>query len=170
MAKGKKRSTVSIVEELAGPVAREAGVEIWDVRFEKEGTLWYLRVFIDKEGGVTIDDCEAVSRKLSDLLDEVDPIEQSYILQVSSPGLERDLVKKEHFDAFTGSAVNIRFIRPVETAGGPVRDFRGDIVSADEKGNVTVLLEDDVEMSFHLSETAFVRLADDFDLEELENE
>ena len=164
MAKEKKIPTTALVEALAKPVAEEYGVQIWDVRFEKEGSLWYLRIFIDKDGGVDINDCENVSRKLSDILDEKDPIEQSYILEVSSPGVERDLVRKEHFDAFIGSMINVRFIRPVEG----VRDFSGELVSADENGNVTILIDVDVEMTFHMSETAFVRLRDDFDMGGLE--
>lgn len=165
MAKEKKVPTVVLVETLARPVAEEFGVSIWDVRFEKEGSLWYLRIFIDKDGGVDINDCENVSRKMSDILDEKDPIEQSYILEVSSPGVERDLVKKEHFDAFIGSPVNVRLIRPVEG----VRDFSGELVSADDDGNITILLDEDVEMTFHMSETAFVRLQDDFDMGGLES-
>ena len=164
MAKEKKVPTTVLVEALAKPVTEEYGVRIWDVRFEKEGSLWYLRIFIDKDVGVDINDCENVSRKMSDILDEKDPIEQSYILEVFSPGVERDLVKKEHFDAFIGSMINMRFIRPVEG----VRDFSGELVSADENGNVTILIDEDVEMTFHMSETAFVRLQDDFDMGGLE--
>ena len=103
MAKEKKKSTAAAVDELVRPEVEARGLKLWDVRFEKEGSLWYLRIFIDKDGGVNINDCENVSRRVSDLLDEADPIEQSYILEVSSPGIERDLVKKEHFDAFAGS-------------------------------------------------------------------
>lgn len=166
MAKQKKLPTAALVEALAKPVAQEYGVSLWDVRFEKEGSLWYLRVFIDKDGGVSINDCENVSRRLSDILDEEDPIEQSYILEVSSPGVERDLVKKAHFDAFLGSVIQLRLIRPVDG----IRDFVGKLVGADDDGNVTMLLDEDVEMVFHLSEAAFVRLKDDFDMGGLEDE
>ncbi|MFQ9871799.1 MAG: ribosome maturation factor RimP [Oscillospiraceae bacterium] len=96
----KKPNTVATVTQLVEPIVREAGVELWDVRFEKEGSLWFLRVYLDKEGGVTIDDCETVSRALSPVLDQADPIEQSYILEVSSPGVERDLVKDWHFQKY----------------------------------------------------------------------
>ena len=166
MAKEKKVPTAVLVEALAKPVAEEFGVFIWDVRFEKEGSLWYLRIFIDKDGGVDINDCENVSRRMSDILDEKDPIEQSYILEVSSPGVERDLTKKAHFDAYIGSMIHLRLIRPVEGD----RDIAGELVSADDDGNITILLDEDVEMTFHMSETAFVRLQDDFDLGGLENE
>ena len=107
MAKEKKVPTAVLVEALAKPVAEEFGVFIWDVRFEKEGSLWYLRIFIDKDGGVDINDCENVSRRMSDILDEKDPTEQSYILEVSSPGVERDLTKKAHFDAYIGSMIHL---------------------------------------------------------------
>ncbi len=172
MAKEKKKSTAAAVDELVRPEVEARGLKLWDVRFEKEGSLWYLRIFIDKDGGVNINDCENVSRRVSDLLDEADPIEQSYILEVSSPGIERDLVKKEHFDAFAGSEIQVRLIRPVEG----VRDFVGRLVGADEEGNVTILIDEDIEMIFHLKEAAFVRLVDrqgvldDFNMEELENE
>ena len=83
MASGKK-NTVGIVTDLVRPITDELGLDLWDVRFEKEGSIWYLRVFLDKEEGVNIDDCENV-RRLSPILDEVDPIAQSYTLEVSSP-------------------------------------------------------------------------------------
>ena len=85
MASGKK-NTVGIVTDLVRPITDELGLDLWDVRFEKEGSTWYLRIFLDKEEGVNIDDCENVSRRLSPILDETDPIVQSYTLEVSSPG------------------------------------------------------------------------------------
>ena len=172
MPKEKKKSTVSAVDELIRPEVESIGLKLWDIRFEKEGSLWYLRVFIDKAEGITIEDCENVSRAVSDRLDEADPIEQSYILQVSSPGVERELVKKEHFDAFLGNSVHVRLIRPVDGQ----RDFVGKLESADEEGSVSILMDEDIEMTFHLKETAFVRLlddqedSDDINMEELENE
>ncbi len=161
----KKKNTVAVVTELAQPVADAQNVTLWDVRYEKEGDSWYLRIFLDKEGGVTINDCEAVSRKLSDLLDEADPIPQSYILEVSSPGVERDLVKPWHFARFIGSMITVRLIRPVEG----VRDFAGRL-TAFEDGQLTLLLEDDLEMTVTLKETAFVRLQDDFDMNGLQDD
>lgn len=89
MASGKK-NTVGIVTDLVRPITDELGLDLWDVRFEKEGSTWYLRIFLDKEEGVNIDDCENVSRRLSPILDETDPIVQSYTLEVSSPGIGRD--------------------------------------------------------------------------------
>ena len=110
----KKKSTAERVWDMAEPLARELGLSIWDVQFGKEGADWYLRVFIDKEGGVSIDDCEAVSRPVSDLLDEADPIEGSYTLEVSSAGADRALKKPEHFEKFRGEEVEVKLYRPRE--------------------------------------------------------
>ena len=85
-----------------------------DVEFLKEGANWYLRVYIDKPGGIAIDDCQAVSEQLSDKLDEVDPIKQSYILEVSSPGLERPLKKDSDFERFKGEQVEVKLFQPIE--------------------------------------------------------
>ena len=111
----KNGATEQKVYELAAPLAESLGLVIWDVRFEKEGASWYLRVFIDKDEGISIDDCEAMSRPLSDLLDEADPIDQQYFLEVGSAGLERDLVRESHFAASIGAVVRMRLIRPDET-------------------------------------------------------
>ncbi|MBQ2897369.1 MAG: ribosome maturation factor RimP [Clostridia bacterium] len=99
-----------IVEKLAEKVAHPLGIIIYDVEFKKEGSEYFLRVYIDREeSAVSIDDCEAVSRPLSDLLDEEDPIQQAYYLEVSSPGLERKLKKQRDFDRFIGENVNVSF-------------------------------------------------------------
>ncbi len=100
--------------ELAAPIAAENGCSIWDVEYVKEAGTWFLRVYIDKEGGVDITDCEAVSRSLSDKLDEVDPIEGSYTLEISSAGIDRVLKKPEHFARFLGSEVELKLYRPME--------------------------------------------------------
>ena len=84
------------------------GVALWDVRFVKEGASWYLRVFIDKEGGISLDDCTAVSHAIDPVIDEADPIEVSYYLEVCSPGVERELIRPEHYAAFIGSKIKIR--------------------------------------------------------------
>ena len=103
-----------LVWELAAPVAEGAGCTLWDVEYVREAGQWFLRVYIDKQGGVSIDDCEAVSRPLSDALDEADPIEGSYVLEVSSAGADRVLKKPEHFEQFMGAQVDVRLYRPVE--------------------------------------------------------
>ena len=92
-----------LVAGLAAPIAEENGCSLWDVEYVREAGQWFLRVYIDKEGGVSIDDCEAVSRPLSDALDEADPIEGSYVLEVSSAGADRPLKKPAHFRQFLGS-------------------------------------------------------------------
>ena len=124
--RGKKQgpgagNTVAVCTRLAQPVAEELGLQLWDVRFVKEGADWYLRFFIDREGGVTIDDCEEMSRRMDKLLDEADPIACSYCLEVSSPGVERELSRPEHFEQFLGWPVKVRTIRPVDG----VREFVG---------------------------------------------
>jgi len=100
-----------LTAQLAAPIVEEQGCTLWDVEYVKEAGTWYLRVFIDKEGGVSINDCEAVSRPLSDKLDEADPIEGSYVLEVGSAGADRVLKKPEHFAAFIGSVVEVRLYR-----------------------------------------------------------
>ncbi len=152
-----KKNTAAEISELIRPTVEQFGLELWDVRFEKEGSSWFLRVFIDKEGGVDINDCENVSRAIDPILDEADPIDSSYCLEVSSPGIERELVKPEHFQKFIGELVHVRFIRPVENE----RDFVGELLSF-ENGSCSIKLDDDLEMNFSLNETSFVKLYYDF--------
>ena len=102
------------VAALALPAVEAAGCTLWDVEYVKEAGVWFLRLYIDKEGGVSIDDCEAVSRPVSDLLDEADPIEGSYTFEVSSAGADRALKKPEHFEKFRGEEVEVKLYRPRE--------------------------------------------------------
>ena len=102
------------VAELARPYVEQAGCTLWDVEYIKEAGEWFLRVYLDKEGGVPIDDCEAVSRPLSDALDEADPIAGSYTFEVSSAGLDRPLRRPEHFAQCMGQQVDVRLYRPVD--------------------------------------------------------
>ena len=159
-----KQNTVSEVEKLCAPIADEQGVELWDVRFQKEGTDWYLRVFIDKDGGVSIDDCVDFSRALSKVLDDNDPISQSYMLEVASPGVERELVRDSHFEKYIGSPVMIRTIRPIDN----VRDFNG-ILTAYQDKQITVKLQDDSEITVSKKDTSYVKL-DDFDINDFNQE
>lgn len=156
---GAKQNTVGIVTGMVRPITEELGLRLWDVRFEKEGSLWYLRVIIDKDGGVNINDCEDVSRRLSPILDEKDPIDHGYTLEVSSPGVGRELKKPEHFAANIGKAVHVRFIRPVEGE----RDFYGELAAFDG-GQVSVMIDEETQMNFSLSETAFVKLDEEIDM------
>ena len=120
-----KGNTVSRVTEIITPYAEELGLDIWDVRFAKEGTDWYLRIFIDKEGGISIDDCVDLTHAVTKPLDEADPISQSYTLEVSSPGVERGLTADKHFEKYIGADVMVRLLSPVNT----VRDYAGKVVS-----------------------------------------
>lgn len=149
-------NTVAAVTKIVKPIAEQLGLILWDVRFVKEGASWYLRVFIDKEGGVTLDDCEAMSRAINDPLDEADPIHQAYFLEVSSPGIERELTRPEHFDAMKGRDVSVNLYRP--TAEGEkeiiaeltgldgdricLRDLDGTAFSVSRKDAVSVRLYD----------------------------
>ena len=110
---------------LAQPVVEAEGCEIWDVEYVKEAGAWYLRVYIDKAGGVSIDDCEAVSRALDPVLDEADPIPTSYIFEVSSAGVERELKRPRDFEKFLGSQVEVRHYQPVEGAKAHTGTLRG---------------------------------------------
>ena len=141
-----------LVRALAQPIAAENGCSIWDVEYVREAGTWFLRVYLDKEGGVTIDDCEAVSRPLSDALDEADPIEGSYTLEVSSAGIDRVLRHPEHFAAFLGAEVEVRLYRPVEGRKDHVGLLRGY-----EDGGVTVELPTGA-VTFPKKDVAQVRL------------
>ena len=121
------------VAALAAPIVEEAGCSLWDVEYVKEAGTWFLRVYIDKEGGVSIDDCEAVSRPLSDRLDEADPIEGSYTFEVSSAGADRALKKPEHFAQFRGQEVEVKLYHPREGR----KEFVG-LLQSWEDGNVTL--------------------------------
>lgn len=159
-----KGNTVSKVLEIITPFAEELGLDIWDVRFLKEGTDWYLRIFIDKEGGVSIDDCVDLTHAITKPLDDADPISQSYTLEVSSPGIERELVKDEHFERFIGSAIMMRLIRPIEK----VRDFSGTLEAYDD-GRITVRLTDGSELTVLNKETSYVKL-DDFNMNDFNSD
>lgn len=144
--------TTEIVYTLAKPIADRLGLTIWDVRFHKEGATWMLSVIIDKEGGVSIDDCEAMSRPLDKRLDEADPIEQSYCLEVSSAGLERELTRDWHFEKCLGKQIRVKLIRPYEGE----REFSGKLLGMAD-GTVRIETPQGT-YAFLLSDTAYVRL------------
>jgi ribosome maturation factor RimP len=122
-----------IVTKLAEPAVRGQGCEIWDVEYVKEAGDWHLRIYIDKEGGVSIDDCEAVSRAVDPLLDEADPIPDSYIFEVSSAGMERSLKRPSDFEQFMGSFIEVKLYKA--EGGGKV--FLGRLAGYDS-GSVTI--------------------------------
>ena len=135
----------------------DSGLVVWDVRFEKEGAAWYLRVLLDHmERAVNITDCETVTRPLNKLLDELDPIPQSYTLEVGSAGLERELIRETHFDACEGCKVRVRLIRPAETGE---KDITGTLKGCDRE-QITLEQADGTEQSLPLAGIAFVKLAD----------
>ena len=144
-------------EEFLQPVVDEHGFELVDVEYVKEGSNWYLRAYIDKPDGIGVNDCEVVSRELSDILDEEDYIEGSYILEVSSPGLGRPLKKDRDFERSMGEEVEIRTYRMIDRT----KEFRG-ILKAYDKDSVTIEMDDSREKTFEKSEIALVRLAFDF--------
>ncbi|MEF9971917.1 MAG: ribosome maturation factor RimP [Oscillospiraceae bacterium] len=136
-----------MVSELARPIAEQFGCELWDVEYVREAGQWYLRVFIDRESGISIDDCEAVSRALDPILDEKDPIESNYIFEVSSAGLERNLHKPEHFLRFIGENVEVKLYTQVEGAkqySGTLTAFDKGAVTIDSNGVVRVFTKDQV--------------------------
>ncbi|WP_444658933.1 ribosome maturation factor RimP [Caproiciproducens sp. R2] len=155
--KKKNGNTVEAVWKLAAPIAAGLGLSVWDVRFLKEGADWFLRIFIDKKGGVGIEDCEKMSRAINGPLDELDPIDRSYCLEVSSPGIDRELVREEHFQAFLGSVVRVKLIRPLE-------DGRRELTAVleDYRENTMVLqTEEGVTISLAARDASSVRLVDD---------
>lgn len=159
MANSKGKNTVSTVEEIARPIADELGLRIWDVRFLKEGSQWFLRVFIDKDGGVDINDCERMSRALDEPLDKADPIDGEYILEVSSPGVERELIRPEHFHEFIGADIMVKMIRPIEGIG---KEFKG-VLTQYADGAVTITDHSgENTVTINKKDAAYIKL-DDFD-------
>lgn len=152
-----KREYEARTEALLGPVAAGYQVEIYDVEYVKEGREWYLRAYIDKAGGVTIEDCEKVSRALSDALDREDFIPDAYILEVSSPGLGRQLKKDRHFEKSLQEKVEVKMFEAV----GGVKELEGVLQSYDPK-KIVVTDEDGREIELERNKIAQVRLKIDF--------
>ena len=152
------KKITELTAELAAPAIAQAGCTLWDVEYVKEGGAWYLRVLLDKEGGVDILDCEAVSRKLSDLLDEADPIEGSYTLEVSSAGAERPLKRPSDFQRFLGSPVTVKLYK----ARDGRKEFAGVLTGYDPESGAITVSADGTELVFSKSETALCRLRIEF--------
>lgn len=157
----KRETYESKTEQLLSPIAEKYGVEIYDVEYVKEGKDWYLRAYIDKSEGVNINDCENVSRALSDALDEEDFIPDAYILEVSSPGLGRALKKDRHLEKSLGAEVEIKTYKPIDGQ----KEFAGNLKAFDAD-TVTIAGSDDngadTERIFQRKEIAQIRLALDF--------
>ena len=146
------------VYDLVKPVTDELGYYLWDVSYVKEGAMWYLRIFIDQDEGITIEDCEKVTEPVNQILDEKDPIAQSYILEVSSPGLEADLIRESHFDACLGCEVRVRGFRDFENGSrelvGILKDWNKEFIT---------LQTPDQTLELPFSALTFVKLYFEFD-------
>lgn len=143
-------------EEILKPITEMFQVEIYDVEYVKEGSEWYLRVYIDKPSGVDINDCVSVSRALSEKMDEKDFIDDAYILEVSSPGLGRTLKKDKHLEKSIGMEVDLKTFRPVDGC----KEFTGTLQSYDQN-SITILINEN-EKNFAKTDIALIRLAFDF--------
>ncbi|MDR2753507.1 MAG: ribosome maturation factor RimP [Oscillospiraceae bacterium] len=152
-------------QRLAEPLAAQLGLTLWDVRFLKEGALWYLRFWIDKPGGVTLDDCEALSRMVDRPLDEADFIAQAYTLEVCSPGIERELTRDEHFAQYVGSLVTVKH----QGAGGKMIETVG-ALAGDKNKQITLRFKDGTEQTIARTKTTTVKLYDDFEEDEIADE
>ncbi len=153
----KRESYEARTEAFLKPLVEEHHFELVDVEYVKEGSNWYLRAYIDKEGGIAVDDCEMISRRLSDWLDEEDFINDSYILEVSSPGLGRQLKKEKDFARSIGKEVELHLYRQRNQQ----KEFTG-ILSGYDKDTVTLKMEDGNELVFERTDIALLRLAFDF--------
>lgn len=151
-----KETYESRTETLLRPIAAAHGVEIYDVEYVKEGSDWYLRAYIDKPEGVNINDCEAVSRALSQKLDEEDFISGAYILEVSSPGLGRQLKKDKHLERSIGEEVELKLYKPIDRH----KEYAG-VLKAYDKDTITIQT-DEQELVFAKTDIALLRLAFDF--------
>ena len=153
-----KRETYETrTEELITPILDRMNFELVDVEYVTEGGTWYLRAYIDKEGGITVNDCEAVAREMNEILDREDFVEDSYVFEVSSPGLGRPLKKEKDYIRSMGREVEIRTYRAINRE----KEFYG-ILSAYDENTVTIKTEDGTEMTFEKSDIALIRLAFDF--------
>ncbi|MBQ9945910.1 MAG: ribosome maturation factor RimP [Clostridia bacterium] len=158
MAEKKKGgNVVNAVWNIAQPIAEELGLILWDVKFQKEGANWYLRIIIDKDGGVGIDDCVNMNDALDVPLDEADPIEQSYNLQISSPGIERELIRDFHFITYLGSKVIVKFRSAVDGV-----KLHNCILRGYDEGNIILEFPDNTERTFEKKDFSSIKL-DDFD-------
>ena len=155
-----KKQIEATCEELVVPIIEEHGFELVDVEYVKEGSNYYLRVYADKDGGITIDDCVDISRALNTLLDAYDKeFKDPYILEVSSPGLLRPLKKDKDFARNLGKMIEIKLFKPLENS--KVKEFEAELSAYDEK-TITVISENDEECTIDRSNLALVRLAFDF--------
>lgn len=145
-----------VIAELARPAAEAAGVELWDVEYVREAGQWYLRVYIDHPNGISIDQCEAVSRMLDPILDEADPVEESYIFEVASAGAERPLKRPSDFDKFMGAPVLVKLYKALDGK----KEYPG-VLSGYDNGRVTISIDGN-ELAFEKNDIALTRLRIEF--------
>ncbi|MDO4460488.1 MAG: ribosome maturation factor RimP [Clostridia bacterium] len=156
--KEKKLSTTEFVWQLAQPEAEKLGLEIWDVTYKKEGADWNLCIYIDKEDGINIDDCVNLTHAVNPLLDKEEPIKGAYNFEVSSPGLNRKLTRKEHFEKLMGAPLRVKLIRPMEDG---VREIEGDLIGVADNGDFELKLNEETSITFTKKECSSVVLMDD---------
>ena len=156
----------TVCRQLAEPYAAELGLSLWDVRFVKEGADWFLRYTIDNPEGVSINDCVELTHLLNPVLDKADPIPQAYCLEVMSPGIERELTRPEHFEAYQGEPVTVRLIRPAEDGN---REFVGLLLGLDD-GTLSLELESGEQRQFSRKDIAAVRAVDLWDEDSITEE
>ncbi|MBP3919555.1 MAG: ribosome maturation factor RimP [Clostridia bacterium] len=155
------RNVAGVVWDLIEPIAEELGYVIWDVEFVREGSEWYLRITIDSDNGISIDDCERLHRAIDAPLDEADPIEQAYHLEVSSPGIERVLKYPWHFSVFVGEDIAVKLYAPLPEAGN-VKQLRGILEAYDEDEDVLHLRTGETRIDLPRAKAAAVHAAFDF--------
>lgn len=159
MPQEKKRPVAVRVWELAEPLAQKLSLTLWDVQFAKEGAEWYLRIVIDKEDGVNIDDCVNMTHALDPVLDREDPISQEYVLEVVSPGFERKLTRPEHFAALLGAPVRVKLHKAVEGIG---KLLEGELMSVSEDGTAFELqLDEETSVTIERKECSSVNLIEE---------
>ena len=151
---GRSESYEAKTEKLIQPLIDANNFEMVDVEFVKEGSDWYLRVYIDKDGGITVDDCELISRAFNEILDREDYISEQYIFEVSSPGLMRPLKKEKDYKRSVGKLIDIKLYKPVDKC----KEFTG-VLDSYDKDTVTIKMDDDTQKTFDRSNLAMIRLA-----------
>ena len=149
-----KKNIATEIEKLVLPITDANGLELVDVEYVKEGGEFFLRVYIDKEGGVSLNECELVTRALNPILDEKDPIKDNYYLEVSSPGLDRPLKKDKDFVRYQGRDVEIKLYKPINGSKLP----EGELVGLTEDKNITVIIDNE-EVEFNKKDVALIRIA-----------
>ena len=155
-----KSGVAAKVRQLAEPLAQELGLHLWDVQYAKEGAEWVLKIIIDKDSGVGIDDCVNMTHAVTPVLDTEDPVPQEYVLEVSSPGLDRKLTRPEHFAAYLGELVRARLIRPLEDGS---RELEGILLEYDGT-QLEIQLDEETSVTLEKKELAWVSDIDEVEL------